>query len=174
MIEQLLCPPHTAVFTNLASAASTADAALDVLQKNQWIHFSCHGKQDFAEPFKSSLEMLDGPVSLLDIIRTDLSKHEFVYLSACQTAVGDIKTPDEMIHLAAGLQFGGVKSVIGTQWSVHDGVAFLLASEFYKEFCADGDMDCTRAARALHRGLQSLKKQGIPLRALIMFIHIGI
>ncbi|KAF8833878.1 hypothetical protein BDN67DRAFT_985738, partial [Paxillus ammoniavirescens] len=90
------------------------------------------------------------------------------------TAVGHIKTPDEMIHLAAGLQFGGVKSVIGTQWSVHDGVAFLLASEVYKEFCADGVMDCTRAARALHQALQSLRKQEIPLREQIMFIHIGI
>ncbi|KAF8839722.1 hypothetical protein BDN67DRAFT_1056352 [Paxillus ammoniavirescens] len=128
----------------------------------------------FCRAIKSSLEMLNGPLSLLDIIKTDLSKHEFVYLSACQTAVGDIKTPDEMIHLAAGLQFGGVKSVIGTRWSVHDGVAFLLASEFYKEFCADGVMDCTRAAGALHQALQSLRKQNIPLREQIMFIHIGI
>ncbi|KAF8837133.1 hypothetical protein BDN67DRAFT_909783, partial [Paxillus ammoniavirescens] len=174
LIEHLLHPPLTSVFTKLASTASTRDVALDTLQNHEWIHFSCHGKQDFEEPFKSSLEMLDAPLSLLDIIRTDLSKHEFVYLSACQTAVGDINTPDEMIHLAAALQFGGVKSVIGTQWSVHDGVAFLLASEVYKEFCADGVMDCTRAARALHQALQSLRKQKIPLRERIMFIHIGI
>ncbi|KAF8837113.1 hypothetical protein BDN67DRAFT_957168 [Paxillus ammoniavirescens] len=174
LIENLVHPALTSVFTKLPSTASTRDVALDALQNHEWIHFSCHGKQDFEEPFKSSLEMLDGPLSLLDIIKTDLSKHEFVYLSACQTAAGDTKTPDEMIHLVAGLQFGGVKSVIGTQWSVHDGVAFLLASEFYKEFCADGVMDCTRAARALHQALQSLRKQKIPLRERIMFIHIGI
>ncbi|KAF8836801.1 hypothetical protein BDN67DRAFT_983674 [Paxillus ammoniavirescens] len=174
LIEHLLHPPLTSVFTKLASTASTRDVALDALQNHEWIHFSCRGKQDFEEPFKSSLEMLDGPLSLIDIIRTDLSKHEFVYLSACQTAVRDTKTPDEMIHLAAGLQFGGVRSVIGTQWSVHDGAAFLLASEFYKEFCVDGVMNCTRAARALHQALQSLRKQKIPLREQIMFIHIGI
>ncbi|KAF8840585.1 hypothetical protein BDN67DRAFT_1011322 [Paxillus ammoniavirescens] len=164
MIEYHLSPSHPTAFTKLTSATSTTDTALDALQKNQWIHFSCHGSQDFSEPFKSSLEMLDGPLSLLDIINSELANHEFVYLSACQTAVGDIKTPDEMIHLAAGLQFGGVKSVIGTQWSVHDGVAYLLASEFYKEFCADGVMDCTRAARALHQALQSLKRHKVPLR----------
>ncbi|KAF8840304.1 hypothetical protein BDN67DRAFT_1003061 [Paxillus ammoniavirescens] len=164
MIGHLLCPSHPTVFTQLTSATSTTDAALDALQKNQWIHFSCHGSQNFKEPFKSSLEMLNGPLSLLDIMNSELSNHEFVYLSASQTAVGDIKTPDEMIHLAAGLQFGGVKSVIGTQWSVHDGVTYLLASEFYKEFCVDGVMDCTRAARALHQALQSLKRQKIPLR----------
>ncbi|KIJ06326.1 hypothetical protein PAXINDRAFT_92191 [Paxillus involutus ATCC 200175] len=174
MIEHILCPPYPAVFTKLTSATSTTDAVCNALQKNQWIHFSCHGSQNFTEPFKSSLEMLNGPLSLLDIINLELSNHEFVYLSACQTAVGDIKTPDEMIHLAAGLQFGGVKSVIGTQWSVHDGVAYLLASEFYKEFCADGVMDCTRAARALHQTLLSLKRQKIPLKEQIMFVHIGI
>ncbi|KAF8842592.1 hypothetical protein BDN67DRAFT_1001504 [Paxillus ammoniavirescens] len=174
MIGHLLSSPHPAVFTKLTSATSTTDAALDALQKNLWIHFSCHGFQNFAEPFKSSLKMLNGSLSLLDIINSDLSSHEFVYLSACQTAVGDIKTPDEMIHLAAGLQFGGVKSVIGTQWSVHDGVAYLLASEFYKEFCVGGVMDCTRAAKALHQALQSLKRQKIPLRERIMFVHIGI
>ncbi|KIJ08545.1 hypothetical protein PAXINDRAFT_88722, partial [Paxillus involutus ATCC 200175] len=174
MIEHLLRPPCPAVFTKLTSAMSTTDVALDALQKDQWIHFSCHGSQDFAEPFKSSLQILDGPLSLLDIVNLELSNYEFVYLSACQTAVGDSKTLDEMIHLAAGLQFSGVKSVIGTQWSVYDGVAYLLASEFYKEFCVDGVMDCTRAAKALHQALQSLKKQKIPLRERIMFVHIGI
>ncbi|KIK97470.1 hypothetical protein PAXRUDRAFT_31772 [Paxillus rubicundulus Ve08.2h10] len=118
--------------------------------------------------------MLNGPFSPLDIINMDLSSHKFVYLSACQTAVGDIKAPDVMIHLKAGLQFGGVKSMIGTQWSVHDGVAFLVASEFCKEFCAGGVMDCTRAARSFHKVIQSLRRQKIPLRELIMFIHTGI
>ncbi|KAF9218900.1 hypothetical protein BS17DRAFT_662151, partial [Gyrodon lividus] len=130
----LLPPPPTTVFTKLTSATSTRHAALDALQKNQWIHFSCHGKQDFVEPFKSSFEMLDGPLSLIDIINSDLSNHQFAYLSACQTAVGDKETLDEMIHLAAGLQFAGVKSVIGTQSSIGDDAAYLLALEFYKEF----------------------------------------
>ncbi|KAG1895512.1 uncharacterized protein F5891DRAFT_1057828 [Suillus fuscotomentosus] len=36
------------------------------------------------------------------------------FLSACHTAVGDEQTLDEVIHLAAGLQFSGFKSAIGT------------------------------------------------------------
>ena len=72
------------------------------------------GKQDFETPFNSHLAMADAELSLLDIINANLSNHEFAFLSACQTAVGDGVTPDEMIHLAAGSQFTGVKSVIGT------------------------------------------------------------
>ncbi|KIK80338.1 hypothetical protein PAXRUDRAFT_36218 [Paxillus rubicundulus Ve08.2h10] len=106
MTEHLLSPFHPAVFTKLTTAMSAKEAGLDGLQKNH--------SQDFVEPFKSSLKMLDGLFSLPDIIHSMLSDHEFVYLSACQTAVGDIKTPNEMISFTAGLHFGGVTSVIRT------------------------------------------------------------
>ena len=132
------------------------------------------GKQDFETPFNSHLAMADAELSLLDIINANLSNHEFAFLSACQTAVGDGVTPDEMIHLAAGSQFTGVKSVIGTLWTISDAIAYLLVPEFYKEFCAGGVMDCTKAARALHRGVLALAKKKVPLEERIVFIHIGI
>ncbi|KIJ58138.1 hypothetical protein HYDPIDRAFT_62536, partial [Hydnomerulius pinastri MD-312] len=75
--------------------------------------------------------------------------------------------------LAAGLQFMGVKSVIGTLWSVLDNVAQDLVSAFYKEFCKDGTMDCTMAARALHKAVASLLEDKVRLEARAMFIHIG-
>jgi CHAT domain-containing protein len=76
--------------------------------------------------------MRDQPLSLLDITQMDLSRHEFAFLSACETAVGDFATtPDEVIHLAAGLQFAGVKSVVGTLWKVTDATVQRSAEEFY-------------------------------------------
>ena len=174
LLEGFLPPPPATVFTKLTSDASTKDAALRTLQRNQWIHFSCHGKQDFQTPFNSHLAMADAELSLLDIINADLSHHEFAFLSACQTAVGDEETPDEMIHLAAGLQFTGVKSVIGTLWTISDAIAYMLVPEFYKELCAGGVMDCTKAARALHKSVLALAKKKVPLEERIMFIHIGI
>ena len=174
VVQGFLPPPPATVFTKLASDASTRDEALRALQTNRWIHFSCHGKQDFETPFNSHLAMADAELSLLDIIHADLSHHEFAFLSACQTAVGDEATPDEMIHLAAGLQFTGVKSVIGTLWTISDVIAYMLVPEFYKEFCAGDVMDCTKAARALHRGVLALAKKKVPLEERIMFIHIGV
>ncbi|KAG1787378.1 uncharacterized protein HD556DRAFT_1312835 [Suillus plorans] len=47
---------------------------------------------------------------------------EFAFLSACHTAVGE-EMPDEVIHLAAGIQFSGFKNVVGTLWEVDDAVA---------------------------------------------------
>ncbi|KAG1832888.1 TPR-like protein [Suillus subalutaceus] len=95
--------------------------ALRALRENTWLHFS--------------FLMRDQPLSLLDITQTDLSWHEFTFLSACDTAVGDYDTPDEVIHLAAGLQFAGVKSVIGTLWKVDDSTVQRLVEAFYKHLC---------------------------------------
>jgi len=145
------------------------------LQDNHWLHFACHGIQDFAEPFKSAFLMRDEPLTLLDITQMDLSKHQYAFLSACDTAVGVFDRPDEVIHLAAALQFAGVKSVIGTFWSVDDATVGRLVKEFYTNFCGDGKMHSKRAARALHKAVQSLANdKNVPLDQRILFMHIGI
>ncbi|KIJ19490.1 hypothetical protein PAXINDRAFT_166649 [Paxillus involutus ATCC 200175] len=177
-VERFMSVP-SATLTKLTSSLSTREAASRALQNNRWVHLSCHGQQDFEEPFKSSFAMRDGPLSLLDIIGLDLSHHEFAFLSACKTAMGDSTFPDEVIHLAAGLQFTGVKSVVGTLWQVNDEVAFKLVSKFYEEFCKGDRLDCTMAGPALHRSIARLRKEEIqnkkiPLHETFMFIHIGI
>ncbi|KAG0706513.1 CHAT domain-containing protein [Suillus ampliporus] len=139
------------------------------------IHFACHGTQNFVEPFKSAFLMRDQLLQLLDISQMDLSRHEFAFLSACETAVGDFNTPDEVIHLAAGLQFSGVKSVVGTLWKVNDSTVQRLVEAFYKNFCGDGKMNSKRAARALHKAVQSLAcDKDVPLDQRIVFMHIGL
>ncbi|KIJ60778.1 hypothetical protein HYDPIDRAFT_116838 [Hydnomerulius pinastri MD-312] len=172
-IEKIL-PTPPILFTKLTSSQSTEQQALRALQAHQWLHLSCHGKQDLRESFQSYFAMRDGPLSLLDIIDADVSGHEFAFRSACETAMGDPSAPDEVIHLAAGLQFMGVKSVIGTLWSVGDRVAYQLVSAFYREFCKDGAMDCTMAARALHKAIAALAEDKVPQQGRAMFVHIGI
>ncbi|KAF9221079.1 hypothetical protein BS17DRAFT_768855 [Gyrodon lividus] len=123
-------------FTKLTSSLSTREAASRALQNNRWVHISCHGQQYCKEPFKSCFAMGDGPLSLLDIIDLDLSHHEFAFLSAYKTAMGDSTVPDEMIHLAAGLQFTGVKSVVGTLWQVDD--------EWHSKWCRNSTRNFAR------------------------------
>ncbi|KAF9231840.1 CHAT domain-containing protein [Melanogaster broomeanus] len=172
-IEKLL-PIPSVMFTKLMGSEATRDQALQMLVDNQWLHLSCHGVQVAEKPFDSHLAMADGSVSLLDIINANISSHEFAFLSACETAMGDLSTPDEVIHLAAGLQFMGVKSVIGTLWCVHDDVAYKVVMAFYKEFCKNRTLDCTMAARALHEAVATLAKDGVPMQERAMFVHIGI
>ncbi|KAG1779400.1 CHAT domain-containing protein [Suillus placidus] len=175
LVRSLLPHPPTVSFTKITSVDATKSRALCALRDNTWLHFACHGTQKYPEPFKSAFLMRDQPLSLLDITQMDLSRHQFVFLSACETAVGAVSTPDEVIHLAAGLQFAGVKSVVGTLWKVNDSTVQRLVEAFYKNFCGDGTMNSKRAARALHRAVQSLAcDTDIPLDQRIVFIHIGI
>ncbi|KAG2131921.1 CHAT domain-containing protein [Suillus cothurnatus] len=169
--------PVTANRTTISGDAATRAGALEALQQNTWVHLACHGKQDRTQPYHSHFVMRDEHLTLLDIMEKDIPHAEFAFLSACHTAVGDEETPDEVIHLAAGLQFSGFKSVIGTLWEVDDSVAQHVVEAFYKNMFKDlengGAMDCTKAAWALNRATHSVKTK-VPLEQRMVFVHIGV
>ncbi|KAG1758222.1 CHAT domain-containing protein, partial [Suillus occidentalis] len=95
------------------------------------LHLACHGKPNRQQPFESFFAMRDGPFMIKDIIRSDWQDPEFAFLSACHTTVGDEKSPDESIHLAAAMQFSGFCSVVGSMWSNDEEVAQEIVSAFY-------------------------------------------
>ncbi|KAG1773739.1 CHAT domain-containing protein [Suillus placidus] len=169
--------PATANRTTISGDAATRAGALQALQENTWVHLACHGKQDPAQPYDSHFVMKDEHLTLLDIMERDIPHAEFAFLSACHTAVGDEETPDEVIHLAAGLQFSGFKSVVGTLWEVDDAVAQHVVKAFYEHMFEDlkdgGAMDCTKAAWALNRATHAVKTT-VPLEQRMVFIHIGV
>jgi CHAT domain-containing protein len=171
-IAQRLAPIVS--FTSLEDSNATVQGALDALSHNQWLHLACHGTPNRTQPFESSFAMRDGPLMIKDIIRSDWQDPEFAFLSACHTVVGDEKRPDELIHLAAAMQFSGFRSVIGSMWSVDDEVALQVVSTFYCHLVdGSGRLDCTRAAVALHKTMKSLRKK-IPFEQQIVFVHTGV
>jgi CHAT domain-containing protein len=146
------------------------------LEENTWVHLACHGKQDSEQPYHSHFAMRDEHLTVLDIMEKDIPHAEFAFLSACHTAVGDKETPDEVIHLAAGLQFSGFKSVVGTPWEVDDSVAKHIVEAFYRYMfhpMEEGVMDCTKAAWALNCATHAVKTK-VPLEQRMVFIHIGV
>ncbi|KAG1737117.1 CHAT domain-containing protein [Suillus paluster] len=170
-----LVPPNVE-FTTLSGNEATQAGALEALQCNTWVHLACHGKQDREQPYNSRFAMRDKPPTLLDIMDNNVPEAEFAFLLACHTAVGDEETLDEVIHLAAGLQFSGFKSVIGTLWVVDDEVAKYVVEAFYTNIFKDlkeGVLDCTKAAKALNHATHAVKKL-VPLKQRIVFIHIGV
>ncbi|KAG1882818.1 CHAT domain-containing protein [Suillus subluteus] len=167
--------PATVNRTTISGDAATRAGALQALEENTWVHLACHGKQDREQPYSSHFVMKDEPITLLDIMEKDIPHAEFAFLSACHTAVGDEETPDEVIHLAAGLQFSGFKSVIGTLWEVDDAVAKHVVKAFYENMFKDledgGVMDCAKAAWALKRATHVVKTK-VPLEQRMVFIHV--
>ncbi|KAG2040035.1 CHAT domain-containing protein [Suillus americanus] len=169
--------PATANRGTVSGDAATRAGALKALEENTWVHLACHAKQDPTQPYNSHFTMRDRHLTLLDIMEKRVPDAEFAFLSACHTAVGDEETPDEVIHLAAALQFSGFKSVVGTLWEVDDAVAKHVVKAFYEnmfKYSTDGSvMDCTKAAWALNRATHVVKTK-VPLEQRIVFIHIGV
>ncbi|KAG2105401.1 hypothetical protein BD769DRAFT_1393275 [Suillus cothurnatus] len=94
-------------------------------------------EHDREQPYNLCFAMRHKPFTLLDIMENNSSQAEFVFRSACHTAVSDEETPDEAIHLAAELQFFGFKSVIGTLWAFNDALAKHVFEAFYKKLFGD-------------------------------------
>jgi CHAT domain-containing protein len=79
------------------------------------LHLASHGVQE-ADPLKSAFLMQDGGFTIKDLMDLDLPHAALAFLSACETAKGDERAPDQAVHLAASMLFCGFRSVIGTMW----------------------------------------------------------
>jgi CHAT domain-containing protein len=163
-----------AALTCIQGHDATIPKVVEEFKRNEFVHLACHGIPDPKHPFESGFALGDGLLKVENIMRYDLQNAQFTYLSACHTTVGDEESPDEVIHLAAAMQFAGFRSVIGTMWAVDDGHTVEITSRFYRYMLdASGRLDHTRAALALHRTMNSLRLSKIPLDQRILYIHIG-
>ncbi|VDC07764.1 unnamed protein product [Peniophora sp. CBMAI 1063] len=143
---------------------ATTDAVQRVLGAYSWLHLACHGSQDANNPLKSAFALYDGLLTLSDLMATTADNAELAFLSACQTAVGDEKIPEESMHLAAGMLAVGFKGVVATMWSIRDDDAPLIVEEYYKkllELRVSGSLGQreTGAAPALHEATKRLREE---------------
>ncbi|VDC04754.1 unnamed protein product [Peniophora sp. CBMAI 1063] len=154
-------PNHTFLHRDEATVLST----FDVVNEHPWVHFACHGCQNPDDPTLSSFELHDGPLTLANLM-TDRTadESELAFLSACQTATGDEKVPEESMHLAAGMLAIGFKGVVATMWSITDEDAPVIVEAYYTrllELRASGTLAQgeTGAARALHDAVGCLRER---------------
>lgn len=143
---------------------ATVDAVRTALDRNLWVHFACHGSQNTEDATQSAFALYDGPLTLADLMGTASENAELAFLSACQTAVGDEKIPEESAHLAAGMLAVGFKGVVATMWSIMDADAPIVVEKFYTELIAlrsAGEVDDgeTGAAYALHEAAKVLREK---------------
>jgi CHAT domain-containing protein len=104
----LLTPPD---------AVATVDLVTRHLPDAHILHLACHGQQR-ADPLESCFALRDGGLSVQTLMGLRTPHAVLAFLSACETAKGDAKQPDEAVHLAASLLSSGFRSVIATMWWV--------------------------------------------------------
>jgi CHAT domain-containing protein len=91
---------------------------LEELQKASLVHLACHGHQNVKEPLESGFYLSDGTLTVRQLMRLNMPRAFFAFLSACETAKGDQAQADQNLHLAATMLFVGYRSILGTMWYV--------------------------------------------------------
>jgi tetratricopeptide (TPR) repeat protein len=153
--------------------AATREPVRDELTRHRAVHFSCHGRQDLDDPSAGGVILHDGVLSVADIAG---ARHggEFAFLSACETAFSLSDVIDEVVTLAAALQYSGWRHVIATLWAVGDRNAAFITRLVYDRLVLDGRLHAGNAAEALHHAVHRLrdKRRNHP-SAWVPFIHVG-
>ncbi|KAF8599952.1 TPR-like protein, partial [Ceratobasidium sp. AG-I] len=159
----------------LENIEATPAAVLAAMEKYECVHLACHASQNVVLPTKSCFHLHGGTLSLEKIAQRSLKNKGLAFLSACQTAMGDEKMPDESIHLAAGMLVAGYPSVIATMWSIDDLDAPVVADHVYGQLIDGGKMDWSRAARALHVAVGVLREKvnEKEFTRWVPYVHIG-
>jgi CHAT domain-containing protein len=172
---------HAPSASSLIGAKATRARVIKHLPKHQMVHFACHGRLEPEKPFETGFVLHgDERLTLLDIVRLQLSTAECAFLSVCHAAEWtDAYTPDEALHLTAAMQYCGFRSVVGTLWAMADMDGRDLAGQFYGimfgEDAEERGMGIgERSARALRDAVQMLRrKRGITLERWVNFVHYG-
>ncbi|EUC59535.1 aromatic di-alanine and TPR containing protein [Rhizoctonia solani AG-3 Rhs1AP] len=167
---------HTkAKYSQLTSNQATATAVLDAMEQHDWVHLACHAHQNVDDPTKSGFFLHDGTLDLSTINRRSFKNKGLAFLSACETATGDEKLPDEAIHLASGMLMAGYPSVIATMWSVLDDDAPFVADRVYAQLMKDMKIGNGEAGRALHYAVAGLREKvgEKEFGRWVPYIHIG-
>ncbi|VDC05869.1 unnamed protein product [Peniophora sp. CBMAI 1063] len=166
--------------TVLDRERATVDAVERHIGRYSWVHLSCHGNQNTDDATQSAFALHDGPLTLAKLMGIVADDAEIAFLSACQTAVGDVRAPEESAHLAAGMLAAGFKGVVATMCSIVDDDAPIVVEAYYRELLAlraakDVDRGETGAAYALHEAVGVLREQvGVQESARwVPFVHFG-
>jgi CHAT domain-containing protein len=89
----------------------------------------------------------DGIVTAYEISQLNLSNTELVVLSACETALGDVKGSEGVFGLQRAFKMAGVKRMIVSLWQVPDKETAELMTSFYTN-CLGGMTIKTAFAQA--------------------------
>ncbi|TDL18808.1 hypothetical protein BD410DRAFT_830680 [Rickenella mellea] len=159
----------------LEGPKATTEEVSSRMEECSWVHLACHGVQDVSRPMESGLLLQDGRLELSKIVEKRLDHAEFAFLSACQTATGDVTRPEEAIHLAAGMLLAGYRGVVATMWSIRDDDAPFVADKFYGRVLENGQPNHVKPAEALHFAIRELRQKpgGCKFSSWVPFIYMG-
>jgi CHAT domain-containing protein/tetratricopeptide (TPR) repeat protein len=120
-------------------AAATPERARQIAQRARVVHFACHARADNVDPLGSGLLLApagsdEGLLTAADVVSRWRLRADVVMLSACETAVGQVRRYEGMYGLARAFLFAGSRSVGASLWRVDDVSTARLMGVFYRGY----------------------------------------
>jgi CHAT domain-containing protein/tetratricopeptide (TPR) repeat protein len=120
-------------------AEATPERARQLAQNARVVHFACHARADDVDPLGSGLLLAPagsdaGLLTAVEVVSRWRLRADVVMLSACETAVGQVRRYEGMYGLARAFLFAGARSVGASLWRVEDVSTARLMGGFYREY----------------------------------------
>jgi len=120
-------------------AEATPERARQLAQNARVVHFACHARADDVDPLGSGLLLSpagsdEGLLTAAEVVSRWRLRADVVMLSACETAVGQVRRYEGMYGLARAFLFAGARSVGASLWRVSDASTARLMGAFYREY----------------------------------------
>jgi CHAT domain-containing protein len=133
------------------------DAVLAEAPGYHFVHFSCHGGFNPADPLYSALGLADRKLTLREIFeRVRLPEARLVVMSACETSLVEIRElAEEFVGLPAGFLQAGSPAVVSSLWAVDDMATSLLIRRLYGNIVERG-MEVAEALREAQGWLRNV------------------
>jgi CHAT domain-containing protein len=124
------------------------DAVLAEAPGYHFVHFSCHGGFNPADPLYSALGLADRKLTLREIFeKVRLPNASLVVMSACETSLVEVmELAEEFVGLPAGFLQAGSPAVVSSLWAVDDMATSLLIRRLYGNIVERG-MEVAEALR---------------------------
>jgi len=99
----------------------------------------------------------DGILTAKDVLSLDLPETDLLVLSACQTALGEVRNGEGIQGMRRAFELAGVRTIICTLWSVPDASSAILMEEFYARLLKNKDMNKLRALAEAKEHVKTMK-----------------
>jgi CHAT domain-containing protein len=94
------------------------------------IHIASHAQYNSAKG-EASIDFFDTSIATQFFYGNGLRHVRLVFLSACETAVGQQAGSEGVLSLARSVYYAGAQNVISSQWKINDASTAKVVSSFY-------------------------------------------
>jgi len=146
----------------LTGAEATSSRFLQGIGNHNIVHFSGHAQVDGPSPLLARLFLApqgrdSGVLFARDLYGRQFAETELVFLSACNTAAGQVSESEGVSSLARPFLAAGVPGVVASQWEIDDSATASFSSKFHHLIGSGED-----AAEALRGAVLELLRSRSP------------